>query len=402
MTIHLYYGDSYLTEFSAVVRERRDLEGKTAVVLDQTAFYPTSGGQPHDTGMLGSARVVDVEEDTSGDILHFLEGPLPQGAVVGRIDWQRRFDHMQQHTGQHILSQACVRIAGAATVGFHLGKETSTIDVELNEPTAATLAEVEDLSNQTVFEDRDVSVLVSDRAGLGTLGIRKESTREGEIRVIDVDGFDRSACGGTHVRRTGEIGTIALLGCERYKGGSRLEFACGWRALHIHRSHNGLLKELGRLHSSHFIDLPRLTEKLLQERATLARESAKLQDQIFDLEAQDLLNRADKTDRTIIVCASFPGRSLESIKILAQKVAARPQAVAVLAAVQERAQLVVAKNPEAAGNCSDAIRQAAARLGGKGGGRPEIAQAGGIALTALESWFGELQAYFTSANQASP
>ncbi len=401
MTIHLYYDDSYLTEFSAVVRERRDLGGRTAFVLDQTAFYPTSGGQPHDTGMLGPARVVAVEEDASGNILHFLEGQMPQDAVIGRIDWQRRFDHMQQHTGQHILSQACIGVAGAATVGFHLGKETSTIDIEVNEPTAALLAEVEDLSNRIVFEDRAVSVLTSDREGLGALGIRKESTREGEIRVIDVDGFDRSACGGTHVRRTGEIGIIAVLGCERYKGGSRLEFACGWRALRILRVDNGLLKELGRLYSSHPADLLRLTEKLLQERAALTREGARLQDQIFDLEAQDLLNRADKTDRAIIVRASFPGRSLESIKILAQKVAARPRAIAMLAAVQETAQLVVARNPEAAGNCSEAIKQAASRLGGKGGGRPEIAQAGGIAVTALESWFGELQVYFTSANQAA-
>jgi alanyl-tRNA synthetase len=194
---------------------------------------------------------------------------------------------------------------------------------------------------------------------------------------------------------------IAIIGYERYKGGARIEFACGRRAQRILRTNNELLKELGRLYSSHPSDLRRLTEKLFQERAALSRENARLQDQVFDLEAQDLVSRADKTDRAIIVCASFPGRSLESIKILAQKVAARPRAIAVLAAVQETAQLVVAKNPGTAGDCGAAIKQAAARLGGKGGGRPEIAQAGGIAAAALDSWFGELKAYFTSASQAA-
>ena len=402
MTIHLYYADSYLTEFAGIVLEQRKLGGKTMVTLDQTAFYPTSGGQPHDTGMLGSAHVVEVEEDPSGAILHVVDSPIQLGPVLGRIDWECRFDHMQQHTGQHILSQAFIKVAQAPTVSFHLGNETSTIDVELSQPTSSLMEQVEDLATRIVFEDRAVTVLTVDRQGLSALGIRKESSREGEIRVIDVEGFDRSPCGGTHVRRTGEIGMIAILGYERYKGGTRVEFAGGWRALRTLRNDHELLRELGKLYSSHPSDLQRLTEKLFQERAALSRQSAKLQDQILDLEAQDLVNRADKSRRALIVRASYPGRSLESVKVLAQKVAAHPRAIAILAAVQETAQLVVARNLEASGDCGAAIKQAAARLGGKGGGKPEIAQAGNIAAAALEAWFQELEAYFTNANQTAP
>lgn len=400
MTSRLYYGDSYLTEFSGVVLEQRKLGDKIGVLLDKTAFYPTSGGQPHDTGMLGSVHVLEVEEDATGSILHMVDAPVMPGPVSGRIDWERRFDHMQQHTGQHILSQAFIRTAGAATVSFHLGKETSTIDIELSQPTTPLMAKAENLASRVVFEDRPVTVLTVNRQDLGTLGIRKESSREGEIRVIDVEGFDRSACGGTHVRRAGEIGMIAILGYERYKGGTRVEFVCGWRSLRIFRAGNELLKELGNQYSSHPAELPRLTNKLIQERATLSRENARLEDQILDLEAQELLNRADKTHRAIIVCASFPGRSLESIKLLAQKVAVRPRAIAILAAAQEMAQVVVARNSEAAGDCGAAIKHAASCLGGKGGGKAEIAQAGGIAAAALDSWMQELEAYFRKANQA--
>ncbi len=398
MTIRLYYGDSYLIEFTALVLDRREVNGRRAVVLDQTAFYPTSGGQPYDTGMLGESRVVGVEENEGGEILHLLDGPSPSGQVTGRIDWERRFDHMQQHTGQHILSQAFIRVAEAATVSFHLGKETSTIDVELNQPVEQTMADVEDLASGLVFDDHPVTVLSVQRDDLRTIGVRKESSREGEIRVIDIDGFDRSPCGGTHVRRTGEIGMVSILGYERYKGGTRVEFVCGWRALRSLRKEHDLLRELGRVYSAHPSDLRRLTEKLLQERTAFSRENSRLQDQIFDLEAQNLIKDADKNQRTTLVVARFPGRGLESTKILAQKVALRSRAIAILAAVHETAQLVVARNPDAAGDCGVAIRETAARLGGKGGGKPEIAQAGGIAVDALNSWFEELEAYFLRAN----
>ncbi|MBZ5498099.1 MAG: alanyl-tRNA editing protein [Acidobacteriia bacterium] len=394
MTKHLYYDDSYMTEFAAVVLEQINVGQKPAVVLDRTAFYPASGGQPCDTGLLGGVRVEVVEEDASGRIVHVLASPLAPGEVSGTIDWGRRFDHMQQHTGQHILSQAFLRVAQASTLSFHLGQETSTIDIDLDQADPIVVGSAEELAARIIFEDRPVRILNVNRGELSALGVRKESHREGEIRVIDIEGFDRSPCGGTHVRRCGEIGMIFILGSERYKGGTRVEFVCGGRALTAFRKDHEVLKELGKLFSAHPHELARLTEKFLLERSALVREKKHLEDQILEMEAQDLLNRADKTGGIILIRRSYGDRKIESLKGLAQKATASPATVAILSATQETAQLVVARSADVPGDCGAAIKQVAGKLGGKGGGKPELAQAGGIAVSALEEWSQSLIDYF--------
>ena len=394
MTKHLYYDDSYMTEFAAVVLEQINVGQKPAVVLDRTAFYPASGGQPCDTGLLGGVRVEVVEEDASGRIVHVLASPLAPGEVSGTIDWGRRFDHMQQHTGQHIMSQAFLRVAQASTLSFHLGQETSTIDIDLDQADPIVVGSAEELAARIIFEDRPVRILNVNRGELSALGVRKESHREGEIRVIDIEGFDRSPCGGTHVRRCGEIGMIFILGSERYKGGTRVEFVCGGRALTAFRKDHEVLKELGKLFSAHPHELARLTEKFLLERSALVREKKHLEDQILEMEAQDLLNRADKTGGIILIRRSYGDRKIESLKGLAQKATASPATVAILSATQETAQLVVARSADVPGDCGAAIKQVAGKLGGKGGGKPELAQAGGIAVSALEEWSQSLIDYF--------
>lgn len=394
MTKHLYYEDSYLTDFAAAVIEHLMVGGKPAVVLDQTAFYPSSGGQPCDTGTLGGARVESVEEDSSGRIVHILDSLPAQDQVQGRIDWERRFDHMQQHTGQHILSQAFLRVAHAATLSFHLGQGVSTIDIALAQPDASVQAAAEDLAVRTIFEDREIHVLNARRDELSALGVRKESQREGEIRVIDIDDFDRSPCGGTHMRRTGEVGMVFILGSERYKGGTRIEFVCGGRVLDAFRKDHKVLQELGKLQSAHPHQLPLLTERLLQERAALLREKAHLEGQILEMEAQELRDRADKTGGVVLVTQSYADRKIESLKALAQKLAALPGTLAILCTAQESAQLVVARSADVPGDCGAAVKQLIARLGGKGGGRPELAQAGGIAIPTLEEWSRALIDYF--------
>jgi alanyl-tRNA synthetase len=199
MTERLYYSDSYLLEFTATVQAQEARGKNTAVALNRTAFYPASGGQPGDTGTLGEAHVLDVEETASGDVVHLLDAPLPPGSVAGHVDWERRFDHMQQHSGQHVLSQAFLRTAGAETASFHLGRETSTIDIALARPSPDQIRTAEALATRIVFEDRPVSVINARPEQLNGLGLRKESSRQGEIRVIDIEAFDRSPCGGTHV-----------------------------------------------------------------------------------------------------------------------------------------------------------------------------------------------------------
>ena len=394
MTKHLYYVDSYLTEFAATVIDRLTVGRKTAVVLDQTAFYPASGGQPCDTGVLGGARVESVEEDASGRIIHVLDSSPPSGEVRGCIDWSRRFDHMQQHTGQHILSQAFLGVAKASTLSFHLGLETSTIDLDLAQADPGVLQQVEDLAARIVFEDRIVRILNVGRQELPSLGVRKESQREGEIRVIDIDGFDRSPCGGTHVRRCGEVGLIFILGGERYKGGTRIEFVCGGRVLRSFRKDHEALRELGKLYSAHPHELGSLTEKFLQERSALLRDKTRLEGRILEMEAQELRDRADKTGGVAEVHQSYSERKIESLKILAQKITAAPRALAILCVAQEPAQLVVARSADVPGDCGAAIKLLAGKLGGKGGGRPELAQAGGIAGSALEEWSQALLDYF--------
>ncbi|MBC7224597.1 MAG: alanyl-tRNA editing protein, partial [Anaerolineae bacterium] len=234
-TTRLYYDDPYLTEFTARVVERLEWDGHPAVVLDRTAFYPTSGGQPHDTGRLQDVRVVGVEEDPEGRVVHLLERPLQADEVRGQVDWARRFDHMQQHTGQHILSQACWRTLRAETVGFHLGEEAATIDLDVPDLDLAALERAEVLANDIVCQDLPVhtAFLTDDEAA--TLPLRKPPAVHGKIRVVQVEGFDASACGGTHVRRTGEVGPIAVVRVEHRGRESRVHFLCGHRATQDHR-----------------------------------------------------------------------------------------------------------------------------------------------------------------------
>jgi alanyl-tRNA synthetase len=394
MTIRMYYSDSYLKEFSGDVVEQCYVDNQPAVILDRTAFYPTSGGQPFDTGTLGSAQVLRVEEDSAGRLLHVLDSMLPVGPTTGVITWERRLDHMQQHTGQHILSQAFIRVAKAPTLSFHMGVETSTIDLELANPSTFVMAEAEEMASNIVFEDRPVQVLNVNPEGLAALGVRKESQRSGDIRVIDVDGFDRSPCGGTHVRRTGEIGMIAILDYERYKGGTRVEFVCGRRVLKTLRQDHEALKNLGRLYCAQLSDLPRLAEKFLQDRSALTRENARLRDQALEHEARELALQAERTSDFLLVKKGFPEHSLDDLKILAQKVTAHSGHLVILFSLQETAQAVIARSADLAGDCGTAVTTSTKRHGGKGGGRRELAQAGAIPAPALDMWLQEVESYF--------
>ena len=228
-TERLYYDDSYLREFEAQVIDVRPQAAHFRVHLDRTAFYPESGGQPMDRGTLGGLLVVQVTEEEEA-VVHLVERELPREKVKGVIDWPRRFDHMQQHTGQHVLSAAFQKVAEARTVGFHLGTEISTIDLDSDRLGYRQMEEAEELANQVVFEDRPVHIIYCAAAEANQMELRKPTQRAGEVRVVEVEGFDRSACGGTHVRRTGGVGLILLRKIERRKELTRVEFVCGGRS----------------------------------------------------------------------------------------------------------------------------------------------------------------------------
>jgi len=264
VTERLYYTDPYASEFDAEVVRVEDHDGRPAAVLDRTAFYPTSGGQPFDTGTLGAARVVDVVDGDDGDVRHVVEGTVAAGKVRARIDWARRFDHMQQHTGQHVLSAAFDKLAQARTESFHLGSAASTIDLgcEVSPP---AIERAEDEANRIVWEDRPVHIRFADAEQAAALPLRKESGRTGTLRLIDVEGFDLSACGGTHVARTGAIGVIAVTGWEKFRSGTRVEFVCGGRALRSHRALRDVVSGSVRALSVLPGDLPSAIERLQGE-----------------------------------------------------------------------------------------------------------------------------------------
>ena len=231
MTSRIYYTEAYRTLFEATVTACDTVDGRYHVTLDRTAFYPTSGGQPFDTGTLGGAAVTDVIDREDGEIAHVVAAPLATGAVVsGAIDWARRFEHMQQHTGQHVLSAAFDRLFQARTESFHMGAAAATIDLA-REVTPRQIAEAESEANRVVWEDRPVAIRFASPEEAAAMPLRKEPARTGPLRLVDVEGFDLSACGGTHVARTGGVGIIAVGGWEKFRQGTRVEFLCGGRAL---------------------------------------------------------------------------------------------------------------------------------------------------------------------------
>jgi alanyl-tRNA synthetase len=279
VTERLYYTDSYLTEFDATILRIESHGDRRAVVLDRTAFYPTSGGQPFDTGQLGSAMVIDVVDGDDEVIRHVIEGELEPGPVRGKIDWSRRFEHMQQHTGQHVLSAAFDRLVGARTESFHLGSTSSTIDLNRT-LSAADIERAESEANRVVWEDREVTVRFASAEEATGLPLRKESLRTGTLRLIEIPGFDISACGGTHVASSGAIGTIAVASSERFRGGTRVEFVCGVRTLQAYRVLRDTVAASVRLVSVLPPELPAGIERLQSEAKDLKRQIKDLQSRL--------------------------------------------------------------------------------------------------------------------------
>jgi alanyl-tRNA synthetase len=381
MTDRLYYTDAYLTAFDAVVIEAFDREGRPAVVLDRTAFYPSSGGQPFDTGTLGHVRVEDVVDLDDGRIAHVLAAALESGAPVqGRIDWGRRFDHMQQHTGQHVLSAAFEHVHRARTESFHLGSDTSTIDfgVVLS-PDAIGCAEQE--ANRILWQDRPVWVRFVSEEEAASLPLRKEPARGGMLRLVEVEGADLSACGGTHVASTGAVGLVAVTGFERFKGGTRLEFVCGGRALTRFRLQRDVIASAVRHLSVLPAELPTAIERLQDELKAQKGGARGLQQRLVRYEADSYAARASEIAGLRLVAERVDEWDAQGLKVLATSIAARPRHAAVLVSGDTPPLIVVARAADLAIDCGALLKQLTARFGGKGGGRPELAQGGGLTAT---------------------
>jgi alanyl-tRNA synthetase len=399
-TERLYYNDSRLLEFDARVidlNERDD--GAVAVTLDRTAFYPTGGGQPNDTGTLGEARVVDCIDAEDAGVLHVIQGPTPEigDTVHGKIDWLRRLDHMQQHTGQHILSAAFVSLFDAPTKSFRVLEHECEIDVELNNPSDERIEQAVDLANQVIWECRWIQIRQVTSAEAATLPLRKEPAREGELRVIEIDDFDLTPCGGTHAKSTGEVGVIAVRSWERAKGLTRIQFMAGIRVLNDYRKANKTATNVAALFSAGREDSPALVAKLIDENKKLARRVRELDEIACRVEAEELLNNArvrtasdsersaDSTTKQRVITKLFADRDADSLKHLALALMTHSNVIALLGSRDgDAARLVFARSSDARGDMNVLMRQACEMIDGRGGGKPDLAQGGGKNAAALD------------------
>jgi alanyl-tRNA synthetase len=378
----LYREDPYLLEFDARVVERRTHEGRPAVVLDRTAFYAESGGQPWDIGVLDGVPVVAVVHQ--GDaVVHVLEQPLEGDQVRGRVDEARRRDHRQQHHGQHLLSRALLDGAGAATTSFHLGEAVSTIDVAATLSAEAVRA-AERRANDVVWEGRPVTVRTVTRAEAADLGVRAPEEAGDSVRIVEADGFDRQPCGGTHPRSTSEVGVIVVLGHERYKGGTRVRFVCGDRAVAAFHQRQAVVDEASALLSSSPDALPEAARRLRDAAADADRRCRGLMERALEGEAARLIAGAPSTEPPLVV-AALDGYAPADLRTLAGHVVAQRAGLALLGSRHEgRAHLVFARSPGRTEDVGALLKDALAIVGGKGGGRGDLAQGGGERLERLD------------------
>jgi alanyl-tRNA synthetase len=386
MTVRRYYTDSYTAAFTARVLEATHAGERPAALLDETFFYPTSGGQPHDTGTLGGVRVRDVlVREPDGEVLHVLDAPLASGTVEARIDWPRRLDHMQQHTGQHVLSQAFLRVAEAPTIGFHLGAETVSIDLGGPQLSEARIAEAESLANEIVARNAAVRAWFPAEAELAALRLRKTPETDGPLRVVAIGDFDLSACGGTHVAATAEIGLIAVQKTERLKRGVRIEFLCGGRARADYARKHALMTDLAGSLTCAPADVPDSVARLRSTLQETRRELAAYKERELDTEAARLLLVSESEPRAglpgsalfgvlRVVTAAWADRPVDEVKGIAVRLAREPGVVALLGSAGARAQLVFASSEDVTLDLKSAFNAALARLGGGRGGGARLLQ----------------------------
>ena len=370
MTDRLYYTDSYLTEFDANIENTAD--GGRRVFLDRTAFYPTSGGQLHDLGEINGVAVLSVEDDDAR-VAHVVACPLAAGPVQGRIDWLRRFDFMQQHTGQHLLSAVFEAELGARTVSVHFGEQAATVDLQIANVPPAELDRVELLANRIVTENRQVSIAFEDAAS--AQGLRKASEREGDLRIVSIDNLDRSACGGTHVRATGEIGPILLRRLDKVRGNVRVEFLCGGRAVaQVARDFQNLSK-VSRQFSCSFDEAPAAVAALVERAKAQDKAARALTEKLAEFQAKELHAGAALNSNGIrALTQQLPSLIGDDARMLAQQFASRGRA-ALLFISNNPPSVLLACSADSGLHAGNLIKAAIALVNGKGGGGATIAQA---------------------------
>jgi len=379
MTERLYYTDSYLCDFTARVVGHSE-DGLT-VYLDRTAFYPTSGGQPYDIGSIAGVPVLEVVEEDER-IAHRLAAPLHTGPVDCAIDWTRRFDHMQQHTGQHLLSAVFEDMFALKTVSFHLGAESSTIDLEGGAVEPRTAQEVERRANQIICENRPVAVRFQHAAEAE--GLRKPTAREGTLRIVTIEGLDQCGCGGTHVRATGEIGPLFLRRLEKVRQTTRVEFLCGARAIRRARADYEALFKTAQLFSAPLDDIPAIAGAQLEAARIAEKARRKLDLDLAAYQGKELYDTtAPGADGMRRVMRQAERRSMDELRAIAQNFTAQPKAVFV-STLADPPSVLLAVSADAGIDAGKILKAALAEAGGRGGGSPRIAQGSVADAASLE------------------
>jgi alanyl-tRNA synthetase len=377
MTERLYYTDSYLTQFRARVVEASG----DRIYLDRTAFYPTSGGQPFDTGSIAGARVLDVI-DEGERIAHVIEGNIASEEVECRLNWERRFDHMQQHTGQHLLSAVMAELFGIATVSVHFGAESSTIDLDTPSLNAGQVRAAELRANQAVFANHPVTVTFADNSE--DLGLRKASERSGVLRVVSIEGLDRSACGGTHVRATGEIGPVLIRKLDKVRSATRVEFLCGLRALRRARADFEALSRVAQVFSSPVDETPALVAAQLEALKGAEKERRRLEEELGVMMGRELYGAttpdAGGFRRAVKRLASG---ALDPLRVMAQGFCSQPKAV-FIGAVEQPPAVLFATSQDSGLDAGKLLKTALTEAGGRGGGAARLAQGRAPSQAALE------------------
>ncbi|MBO0958898.1 alanyl-tRNA editing protein [Neobacillus sp. MM2021_6] len=383
MKNRLYYQDAYIKSFTAhVEKHEQDENGKWYAVLNETAFYPTGGGQPHDTGIIADKKVVNVEE-VNGEIRHYLEAPFQNGAeeVSGTLDWERRFDHMQQHAGQHILSAAFEQLFDYHTVGFHLGVDNLTIDLETDDLTREEVKKAEALANRIILENRQIETKWVTEEELSHYPLRKATKVKEDIRLVIIPDFDYNGCGGTHPKATGEVRAIKVLDWERQRKKVRVQFACGERVVNLLGDKQKLLLRLTKLLNAPEMEMEQAVVRLLENGKRTEKALEQAQESLLQYEAKHLLANNNQ-----LVAAVFQNRTIQELQKLARSVIAEDDGVLVLfvSTNETRLQLVCARGTARKENMKTLVGEVLPLLNGKGGGNESFAQGGGNALLPAE------------------
>jgi alanyl-tRNA synthetase len=400
METKLFYQDAYTQEFSArVVKEEKDNEGHIYIVLSQTAFYPTGGGQPHDMGTIDGVKVINVEE-IDGEIRHYLEHPIEMSdkEVIGKIEWQRRFDHMQQHAGQHILSAAFDQLFQYRTVGFHLGNEVLTIDLDTENLLSEEADLAEKLANQIILENRVIEAKWVDEAEISQYPLRKETKVKEDIRLVIIPDFDYNGCGGTHPKTTGQVRAVKILDWEKQKKKVRVQFVCGDRVLTQFQQKQKVLLELTKLLSSPEKDMETAVLRMLQTQKDLEKSLDDAREKLLSYEADELLDVSSSLNEEKLISSVFMGRTIQELQKLARLIISKEQLANVLFISENegKLQVVGARGHEASQNMKLLIADALKLINGRGGGNETFAQGGGEGLMRgeqlLENLLGKIKA----------